>query len=120
MKCTSVFQEVTGSGNVLPSREKWVDASEDSIKSDNFAEIGMGKRISQRQCRVQAIGWRGKEAFQATKTPNRSKKIQNRTMSCCTITSGPDRALEVHWAEAEAAEAVSDSGFVLFVSQNLE
>ena len=47
---------MTGTGNLLPSREKWVDAREDSIKSDNFAEIGMGKRISQRQCKVQAIG----------------------------------------------------------------
>ena len=37
LKCISVFQEVTGTGSLPPSHEKWVDASEGSIKSDNFA-----------------------------------------------------------------------------------
>lgn len=89
---------MTGSEfNLLPSREKWVDASEDSIKSDNFAEIGMGKRISQRQCGSSGH-WMKREKKHSRpqkETPNRSKRYKTE-LCLAALTSGPDRALEVH------------------------
>ena len=91
LKWTCVFQEVEGAVNFPHNHEKRADASESSIKSDSFAEFGMGKTISpERQGRVEAIGRRGKEAFQAMAILNEGRRVQSRTVPSYPITSGPD------------------------------